>query len=179
MKGLLLACTLFLTMTCAQAASMRWLAVALSPEQLTQISGKPAEAAKILNRSKGEAVFDLDRSWQGLHYLLNETAWEPRSVAGQAVLGGATIFPDVGGGPALLITADRVKLIAAALARLSPSELSTHYDGAAMDQLKIYPQDWQKQGPAGREALLGSLLKLSDFYQRAAERGEALLLTIQ
>src|SRR5262245_31900716 len=75
---------------------------------------------------------DLDKSWHALHFLLAGTEWEPTEGAGEAVLGGEPIGEDVGYGPARLLTADQVHVIADHLRGLDIDALRARYDANAL-----------------------------------------------
>ncbi|MFC4068296.1 YfbM family protein [Actinoplanes subglobosus] len=124
-----------------------------------------------------EPELNLDKFWHGVHYLLAGSAWDlGDGVAGAAVLGGEDIGEDGGYGPARLVTADRVRVVADALDALDDDTLRARFDRRAMKAAEIYPDIWHEDVPADR--FLGHVADLRRFYRSAADNDQALLLMI-
>jgi hypothetical protein len=132
-KRVLAAFALLLAFSSAHA-SMIWTAVALSTKQLDAIAKDEGLLEKTLENSTGKQSMDLDKAWHGIHFLLNGTAWSITTVAGEAILGGREFGPDMGYGRPKLISADKVKQIATALANVTATELSSRYHPEAMEK---------------------------------------------
>jgi len=168
------------TATCVQA-SMIWVAVAVDPAQIEELSKNEKLLATTLFETTGDNDNELylDKAWHIIHFLLNGTAWEVNSVAGQAVIGGKEFGPDMGYGPAHLLTAKQVKEIAEALETITPEHLSAKYDPKAMEKAEIYPSNiWLRDGQEALEYLLNYYQPLRLFYQRAAKNGQAVIIVI-
>jgi hypothetical protein len=176
-KRVLAAFALLLAFSSAHA-SMIWTAVALSTKQLDAIAKDEGLLEKTLENSTGKQSMDLDKAWHGIHFLLNGTAWSITTVAGEAILGGREFGPDMGYGRPKLISADKVKQIATALANVTATELSSRYHPEAMEKAEIYPSIWKQEGPQALPYLLNGYSALLAFYQRAAERGESIVIVI-
>jgi hypothetical protein len=120
-------------------------------------------------------VLELDKSWHTLHYLLTGSGEPSDSVLSWAILGGKEIGPDLGYGPARLLTASEVQTIASALSQVSPTSLSQRFDLERMIASKIYAcRDHGELGLA-----LEYFERLKPFYAESAARGSAILLYLR
>lgn len=135
-----------------------------------------------LELSEGEGVAtDLDKSWHGLHFLFTGTDWKGDPPLNFIVAGGVELKGiDVGYGPPRIFRASEVSTISKALAALSEKELRGRFDPAAMKQLNIYPEIWDRD-PEDDDTL-GYLLEyfetLKKFMKDAVERGFGLIVTL-
>jgi hypothetical protein len=130
--------------------------------------------------SDGEEL-DLDKSWQGIHFLLTGTAFEGEPPLDFIVRGGAEIADvEVGISPARVLSGDEVRAIADAIERVPPEELRKRFDPERMREEGIYPDIWDRD-PADDDTL-GYLIEhytgLRAFVRRAADRGDGLIVTI-
>ena len=122
---------------------------------------------------------DLDKAWQGLHFLLTGTdmggdpplnfIYRPENWIGDV---------DVGLGPARAVRSGEVRMIADELERLPPETLAERFDPEKMMELGIYPEIWDRD-PA-EDDTLGYLLhhygELRAFVRRAADGGRAMIV---
>lgn len=159
-------------------ASMIWLAVAVEPAQFEQFRTNSESLTKALF-SKGEHAIKLDKDWHGIHFLLTGTAWDVRGEVGQAILGGNGFGEDMGYGPARVLSVPQVKVVAEALAKNSSESLSARYNPEAMTKAEIYPTViWNREGAQALAPLLNSYKALVTFYQRAAEKGQLVVIAM-
>ncbi len=158
-------------------ASMTFYAVALPAGQAATFLSDPRRMIDALQR-KDDTILKLDKSWQGLHYLMTGSAEQPKGVLGQAILGGREVGEDLGYGPARVLTPENVKKIAVALAQVTQASLAARYDPATMERLKIYPPIWTREGTEGLRFLQNYLPALKAFYQRAADSGSEVVLLL-
>ncbi len=117
---------------------------------------------------------ELEKSWHTLHYLLAGTVYEPGPAPGDAILGGREIGPDLGYGPARYLSPDQVRATAAALAQLTPAELARRFDLKTMREADIYCCEDESELALAQDYFV----ELADYYQKAAARGDAMLLAI-
>ncbi|MEU5908782.1 YfbM family protein [Micromonospora sp. NPDC047467] len=148
----------------------------LSAEELAAVLADPEKVGTLFQGGPDE--LDLDKAWHGLHYLLTGDTYEIRGDVGPAILGGDPIGPDLGMGPARLLTSDVVRAVAAALGTLDEATLRDRYDPAALSDAEIYPHIWDDGDDEFDNYLLPHFTALRDFYRTAAERGEAVLLAV-
>ncbi|MBX9666352.1 MAG: YfbM family protein [Candidatus Obscuribacterales bacterium] len=130
---------------------------------------------------ENSGFFELQESWQTVHFLLTGTAWDvdEDNPLTQTVLGGQEIGPDAFGyGPARFMTADQVKKIAESLKSVDLNELKSKYSQTDFSQAELYAFD----GGNFEEVvaiLVDYLDGLSEFYAEAAANGDAVLTYIQ
>jgi hypothetical protein len=120
-------------------------------------------------------VLELDKSWHTLHYLLTGSAEPSDSALGWAILGGKEIGPDLGYGPARLLTAAEVQEIASALAQVSSEDLTQRFDLDKMIASEIYA--CRDEGEL--DLALECFGRLKPFYAESAARGSAILLYLR
>ncbi|MEZ6194790.1 MAG: YfbM family protein [Planctomycetota bacterium] len=128
----------------------------------------------VLGDGEGE-VIDLDKSWDGLNFLLTASdGGSDTSPLGFLGSGGTPAGDiEVGYCPALLRRSGEVREIAAALARVDESTLRDHYDVETMLARDIYPTIWDDD-PSEDGALaycLHHFATLKSFAQRTADQG--------
>ncbi|MEU8228728.1 YfbM family protein [Actinoplanes sp. NPDC048967] len=146
----------------------------LTSDQVADLAADPSLTARLLDRE--DDVLDLDKAWHGIHFLLTGGSWETSPGAGEAVLGGDPVGDDLGYGPARLLPAERVQLVAAALREVTADSLRTRFDPAALLAEGIYPQVWDDEDFA--LYLLPNFSSLQAFYVAAAGEKQAVLLAV-
>jgi uncharacterized protein DUF1877 len=131
--------------------------------------------------------FDLYKEWHTLHYLLTgESSLEEPSRApaplGNAVRGGTptSIYGvygpiEAGCGPIRSLNPDEVRAVAEALHQIPVDELGRRFDAAATVLPHIYSQRWSEDE---REWLLEVYARLIIFFNKAAEAGNMMLLSL-
>ncbi|MEW6688555.1 MAG: YfbM family protein [Pseudomonadota bacterium] len=158
---------------------MRLTLVMLAPEQVQQLARDEKALVKIIVEAKAGSGLHMDKEWHGIHYLLTGDPWSTKGPYGQVILGGKEIGPDLGYGPARVLSTSQVAEIASTLKSLSEEQLRKRYDPAAMTKAEIYPEMiWQREGEAALVWLLEGYRKLVDFYAKAAAQGKVVLLAI-
>ncbi len=134
-----------------------------------------------LHDDENFGFFDLQQSWQAVHFLLTGTGWDvdPEVPISQVVLGGDEVGPDAFGyGPARCMKPDVVKAIAEALKTLDLDALSTKYSKEEFVEADLYSFDASEfEEEIG--ILIDYLDGLTEFYGEAAEQGNAVLTYIQ
>jgi hypothetical protein len=128
--------------------------------------------------SAGEEL-DIDKSWQGIHFLLTGRAFEGDPPLNFILGGGEWLGDvDVGYGPARALRSGEVRAIADALNGVRPDSLRERFDPKTMMDEGVYPEIWDRD-PA-EDDTLGYLLEYFDdlqaFIRRRAERGEGMLV---
>ena len=123
-------------------------------------------------------VLSLEKAWNGVHYLLTDTAEPGPELRSQAVLGGVELGDDPEGfsgyGPARYFRAAHVHELSEELRRPEvESAAAARFDPAKMSQLQIYP-GW-RAGGQDKEWLMDALQRLRDFYLNAAAQGRAII----
>lgn len=120
---------------------------------------------------------ELYRYWHAIHFLLSQ---QDSSPSARAILeGGTAVIPAKGDIPSSrLISVAEVASLNETIAQIEPDQLVQHFDPAAMDAAKVYPNAWVAL--TQEHDLLGDVLEHYDYLRQAAaarvESGEALLL---
>jgi hypothetical protein len=177
MHRLLATVALLLAISSAHA-SMIWTAVAVDKTQLDALTKSERLLVETLSNAEGEQAVSLDKTWHGIHYLLNGTAWTIYTTAGEAILGGREFGTDLGYGRPRVLSPDQVKSIAKALSTLTAKELSSRYKPQVMEKEGIYPTIWLQEGPQALQELLDQYAMLLRFYQRAAQNKQSIVIAI-
>ena len=125
---------------------------------------------------EAEGSIDVDKAWQGIHYLLTGTADQGEGPQSLAVFGGEEFGPELGIGPARFLTPEQVKAVSVALAGFSEGELRANFDPQDMQDQGVYPEIiWVRDGEESLDYLLENFRPLAEFYADAAARGDAVL----
>jgi hypothetical protein len=119
----------------------------------------------------------LRKMWHALHFLLTGTAWDNQGPVGQAIIGGEDIGPDIGYGPARILSPEDVKATAVALGAITNDQFRSRFAPTEMEAVDIYPSNiWVRE----KDTILGELAPLFQalvqFYRDAAARGDGMLL---
>ena len=162
-------------------------AVAVKPQNglIAKIFGKKeatpvADDIPNLNFVEGEnAEDDLDKSWQGIHYCLNKTAWEAEPPMDFIVVGGTPAGDiDVGYGPARLFKSDVVQEIDSKLAKISVEDISANYNPEEMERLDIYPSIWSEEGDEALEYITSYFVNLKSFISNCVKNNLGMTIYI-
>jgi len=168
-----------LTATPDAHAGMRLTLVMVAPEAVGRLAKDEKALANLLLYPKRDVVLEMDKEWHGIHFLLTGDPWSTKGPYGQVILGGKEIGPDLGSGPARVLTAPQVKEIAAKLRAMPAETLMARYDAEEFTKAEIYPDViWEREGIEALNWLIGGYRNLVDFYARAAAQGKAVILAI-
>lgn len=127
----------------------------------------------------GDSEIDLDKAWHAIHYLLTGRVDPDRSVASKVIWGDEDIGPDLGYGPARLLGPAQVRAVAKLLAATPPATLRKRYRPQKMTEQGVYPDViWAREGDGALDYVLPYYERLVQFYRRAAERGQAVIMAI-
>jgi hypothetical protein len=114
---------------------------------------------------------NIQKAWDGVHFLLTGDVSAGATPLANAVLGGQEIGPDLGYGPARFLTPEQVREVAAALASITPQEFEKRFNWTAMEKGEIYAVHED-----GAEWLRDAFERMQEYYQAAAAQGNAMLL---
>ena len=151
------------------------------PQTARQLVADPARIHDVLESLEGsDSVLSLEKSWHGLHFALTGTAWEGTPPLNFLAGGGVPIGnQDVGYGPARLLDPPGVTALSAALAAFSDVDFTRNFDPPRLSGAEIYPQIWDEPLEELKEEYGSYLQQLKAHVRRAAEEGQALLVTIR
>lgn len=117
-------------------------------------------------------AIDLDKSWDGLRYLLALAGPPPVDM----VSGGVPVTDQTWGYDApRLLTPDEVASSARFLASTPFERLAANYDPAALDAADVYPGGWQDIDTG---YLAGWYRSLVDYFVGAAAMGDSVLVRL-
>ena len=147
-------------------------------DQLDRFLADPALAGAE-RCTRGEV--ELDKTWAGIHFLLTGEPEPARGRPGTTPLGRA-----LGGGEAELagtpysvaprvVGEQAVVEVAGALKSITPEELRTRFDAAALERAGVYPERLWRRADAVDD-LVERFAELVWFYKLAASRGNAVLV---
>ena len=129
-------------------------------------------------------VFRLEKEWHALHFLLTgDASLDPPSPVppplGNVVFGGAATPFETGYGPVRCLNPQEVRDVADALRAIPVEELQRRFNAESFNEQKIY-------GYTGGctledlEPLLEEMYpELVEFFGRAAEAGDLVLISVE
>ena len=145
------------------------------PKTEERIIEDPAFLADLLFAEDGDYL-NLDKSWDGLHYLLSMAGEKHDSSLTEAVLGGTPLAKDPNFVVIFVKSPSRVARIADSISALSSEELYQYFQVEEMNERSLYPHiDWQEED---FQYLYRYFTSVVDYYQEAAERNKAMVFCI-
>ncbi|MEO0898551.1 MAG: YfbM family protein [Bacteroidota bacterium] len=120
---------------------------------------------------------DLDKSWNGLLYLLTGKGLDELDHPMTAIFfSGQLVDPeqDLGYGPAHYVRMPHVQDLSQQLQQLTLADVGQRFDGKKMEALNIYPGKWD-DGQDSLDYLLEYFEELKNFYARAALAEQAII----
>ena len=149
----------------------------ISSEQLESLKQDPDSVGDFLFPEDGGMpnCCDIDKAWQGIHFLLAGNPWQGEGAIGQVVMGGTELGEDLGFGPARYLTPEQVKQVAQAIEPIDRAELQRRFDPQSMAANDIYafhPEDADDD----LDYYLTYYDELKQYYVQAATNDRAMLL---
>lgn len=182
MKKILSIVSFFLILSStAVHASMIGNFLQISPEQLAIIQKDPSRISPLLYPEDPKiqtGAKDVDKAWQGIHFLLSGDPLKGEGTLALAVLGGPEIGDDVGYGPARFLTPSQVSAVNEALSKITQDEFRSRFNPAALQKADIYPPEVWETGEDAFEFLWENFEIMKDYYNDAAQKGNAMLIYI-
>lgn len=121
-------------------------------------------------------TLELDKSWHVLHYLFTGSAWEGAMPAATLLTGGHEAGPDLGYGPARIISPADTAAFAGFLAKQTVDGLRARIDAARMGSLDIYCAGDDDASEEIEEDLQHYFPLLQHHVAAAAQRGHGLIV---
>ncbi|MDF1497123.1 MAG: YfbM family protein [Patescibacteria group bacterium] len=148
------------------------------PSKLEELKQKPQLIENFLYPDD-DSIFndhiDIDKAWEGIHFLLTGSNWEGgEPPLAYVVMGGVAIGDDIGYGPARYIEAQKVKEIYDAFKDITEEDLKNRFDPEKIKKAEIYPFA-SSCSNEDFDYLLGHFRSLKDFYKKTVEQGNAML----
>ena len=120
---------------------------------------------------------DLGEAWHGLHVLLHGSAWGGSPPLYDAVLGGTPVGDPTTYEPIRFVAPADVKAVAAALP--TAEDLVPRFTHAKLKQAEAYPERRWDEPDVLRSFLLPAYERLTALFAQAADRGDAVLITLE
>lgn len=127
------------------------------------------------------ALLDIDKSWDGIIFLLTGAISDENDHPLQEVLFSEDVIDedqDMGYGPAHYLTPEKVKELNDQLMTITEEELEKRFDPAQLKAAGAYPDIWEQDREEILEYLVEHFELLKDFYAEAAAKGEAIITMI-
>jgi hypothetical protein len=157
----------------------------ITPDELVCLQQSPATIGAFLyddrdgdlsSRVLSDRCLDIDKTWHIIHFLLTGTLEGGSWPLCGAVLGGRPLGSSkVGYGSVRYLRSEKVREVAAALGVIPSDELARRFDLETLQGLDIYPGIGSSTAEE-LDYILPYYSDLVDFFQQAAEAGDALLL---
>lgn len=126
--------------------------------------------------AEGEGL-DLDKAWQGIHYLLCGDAWEGQGPLFDALMGGTSFQGRSEEENVRYLKPDEVRDVAQALETIGDKELAEGFEPDDMNEVGVYPSpDWNEEGEL--DYILGYYGPMKAYYKAAAENGDGMLIYV-
>jgi len=152
----------------------------ISSSQLEELKKDPSLIEEIIYPDSESDIIDnldIDKAWQGIHFILTGKVWEVEGLLGKVIMGGKETGDDVGYGPARYLTSIEVKDISNVLTHFSEDEFKSRFNPDKIVKNKIYPFTSSCEAE-NLEYLLSYFKTLKKFYEDCANKGNAMLIYI-
>jgi hypothetical protein len=153
----------------------------VSSDTARQLVADPGGIRDVLEslESSGSSL-SLEKSWNGLHYVLTGTAFEGNPPLNFLAVGGVPVgVEEVGYGPARILDPAGVTALHAALAAFSDTDFNRNFDPVGLTKAQIYPQIWDEPLEDLMQEYRGYLQAMKTYVQHASETRQALLVVIR
>ncbi len=153
--------------------------VRVSDADLEAVVADPSRIKQFLEYDpNNKDIFDVDKAWQGIHFLLTDSAWEGSGPLAFILHGGREIDEDLGYGPPHGFSSAEVKKIAATLEPIQAEALFAKADPEQFTAEDIYPSIWDEP----KDECIGYVTSFFDdlkkFVQQTAQSNKALIAYI-
>jgi len=128
------------------------------------------------NDSEDPNLIDIDKSWEGIIFLLTGQNLEKLDhPLGKVLFSGQLIDEeqDLGYGPGHYLNPDQVKEVNAQLSQITSEELKDRFDSKQMTALEIYPNIWDDESIV--DYLTDYYKTVQEVYSTAAKNNEAVI----
>ena len=120
---------------------------------------------------------DVDKSWQGIHYCLNQTEYDAKPPMNFITTGGESVGDlEIYLGPARALKSSEILDIYDQIKNINTEQLLQNYDPEKMDKLDIYPNIWKRDGDEGFEYIAQNYEELLKFISHCVEKKLGMLI---
>lgn len=128
--------------------------------------------------SKSLQLADIDKSWDGIIFLLTGKSFQDNDDSLMRVLFSGQLIDeeqDMGVGPAHYLTPNEVKEIYSQISTVRVEDLKEKYNPIKMDELEVYPNIWKRDDDYGFDYLSRYFLDVQRIYAEASQNNEAII----
>lgn len=130
------------------------------------------------SEDEDENLIDIDKSWDGIIFLLTGQNFENADHPLLQVLFSGQIIDDeqdLGYGPAHYLTPEQVANLNNQISKITVEDLKQKYDPKKMTELDVYPTIWEDEGEETFDYLSDNFLEVQQLYADASKNGEAII----
>jgi Domain of unknown function (DUF1877) len=130
------------------------------------------------SEDEDENLIDIDKSWDGIIFLLTGQNFENADHPLLQVLFSGQIIDneqDLGYGPAHYLTPEQVTDLNNQISKITVEDLRQKYDPEKMTELDVYPNVWEDEGEESFEYLSDNFLEVQQLYSDASKNGQAII----
>lgn len=159
--------------------SMTQLVMRLSKANLDKVLADPDYFWTLRNEWRDtDKCVDIDKAWQGIHYLFTKNAWGGPKPERWIIFGEHPIPKmESGYGQAHYLNPSNVAEVWDVLSNVSEEDLKNRFDPQTFDKASIYPHIWH-EGDQAFDYLMHFYRELKTLYQKAAEESEYVMMSI-
>lgn len=129
------------------------------------------------DETENENLVDIDKSWDGIIFLLTGQSLMTADHNLVRVLFSGQLIDeeqDLGYGPAHYLTPEQVLELNNEISTLTVSDLKQRYNPDKMTELEVYPTIWN-EGDDAFDYILEGFLTLQNVFSEASKKGEVII----
>jgi len=129
------------------------------------------------DEKENENLVDIDKSWDGIIFLLTGQSLMTADHNLVRVLFSGQLIDeeqDLGYGPAHYLTPEQVLELNNEISTLTVSDLKQRYNPDKMTELEVYPTIWN-EGDDAFDYILEGFLTLQNVFSEASKKGEVII----
>jgi hypothetical protein len=151
--------------------------MAVTREEFNDIRANPeALQERLENEELRDREFDVDKAWDGIHFLLAGVKLGQVAVGVPPLFGDAEVEgTDFGYSPLYFLTPEQLKDALEWMRAHAPEDMRARYDAAAFEKADIYPEIWGREDDNAIDYLIDNYIELIAYYDKAAKAGDAML----
>lgn len=148
----------------------------VSQAKLDELYQNSEAISAFLYETNQDKIIDIDKAWQGIHFILTGDPFGGDAPLANAVMGGTPIGEkDVGVGPARGLATSEVAKAAAALQAIDENEFKKRFNLEELASNDIYPNVWE-DSEMELEYFTTHYLTLREAFLKAVREGQAMIV---
>jgi Domain of unknown function (DUF1877) len=129
------------------------------------------------DETENENLVDIDKSWEGIIFLLTGQSIATAEHNLVRVLFSGQVIDeeqDLGYGPAHYLTPEQVAQLNSEISAITTADLRQKFNPEKMNELEIYPSIWD-EGDGAFEYIADGFLTVQNVFADATKNGEAII----